>query len=197
MMLWFLLWFGTPFDLRPFIETVWNMEVIDHSRDLVSFYHFNLTKSFALNAFEAELFPGDAPGAGKYLPSDQFPSLAKFEIEMQGEQSGILSLVEPSTIHLTDFNFVDTFTEFLGAYGTYNQTMTYAANLVNLATLHVNLFSFDENLFQEVILTRISTEGKEPWYERHGKILAGVGMFVLTFLILRFGQPCLHMLGIL
>jgi hypothetical protein len=179
------------------METLWNMEVIDHGSGEISFYHFNLTKSISVNTYEADLFPGDAPIVDAYLPLDDLSSPAKFEIEMRGEQSGALSLVEPSSLHLTDFSFVDTFTEFLGAYGVYNGTLTYAANLVNLATLHVNLFSFDERLFQEIVFTRISTVVKEPWYQKHGKIVTLVGTFVFTLVLLRFGPSLLHRLGLL
>jgi hypothetical protein len=44
--------------------------------------------------------------------------------------------------------------------------------LVNRATLHVSLFSFDKDLFLEAIFTRFFIPAPGPWYSQHPMAIA-------------------------
>jgi hypothetical protein len=184
------------YDLRPYVGAAWNMEIIHHNSSERSYYHFNLTAIEAKTKWAGDIYEGDIPPGGSFL-TEKTESLGRIELKMMGGQMGILSMVKPYVAVLTEFEFVYTFTDFVGAYGTYNGTLTYSANLVNLAILHVNLFDFDRGIVTEVIITRYSRSQGEPWYERYASYLAGGGALVLTLVVLNYGRPLLHHLGFL
>lgn len=185
------------FDLKPFIPTCWNMEIFDPTNDgeiqNKSFYHINITTDEP-GKFSGHIYNGDCPLnlTDTDLHGD---SLGKIEIQMATDQSGTLSMTEPDQCVLTEFNFVDTFTEFLGAYGIFNETLTYSANLVNLATLHVTFFERNSKLYREAILTVVSPGAGEPWYSKYGTYLAIAGVFALTFIGLQCTGPLIKLLG--
>ena len=185
------------FDLKPFIPTCWNMELFDPTNDGEirnrSFYHINIT-TIDLGKFSGQIFSGDCPLNVTDIDSHG-ESIGAIEIEMKTEQSGTLSMTEPDTCVLTEFNFVDTFTEFLGAYGVFNDTLTYSANLVNLATLHVTFFERGAKLYREAIFTVVSSGSGEPWYSKYGTYLAVAGVFAVTFIALQCTGPLIRLLG--
>ena len=188
---------SSSFDLNPFIAACWNMEILDPTNDGEiqnrEFYHINISKMTG-NKYSGHVFHGDCP-SNITDTSSHGNSLKEIEISMETDQSGTLSLVEPDNYVLTDFNFIDTYKEFLGAYGVFNETFTYSANLVNLATLHVTFFKSGSHDFKEAIFTVMSSPENDPWYWKYGKYLGIAGVFVVTFLALQCTGPLIKMLG--
>jgi hypothetical protein len=184
-MLFFLLSRTFSFDLKPLVETVWNMEVynpnIADQDESSQFYHFNLTEDPETKRLVAEVFTGDCQIEGRVVTVGG-DSVAHFEVELTDGYSGIVCLTDPSTVQLTKFKFVDTFDDLLGAYGVFNSSLTYSANLVNRATLHVSLFSFEKDIFWEVIFTRFFILAPEPWYSGHPKSIAVALGFAVAIL---------------
>jgi hypothetical protein len=169
----------------PYLPTVWNMEVTSGGALPSSFYHFNLSEIDAGAKFRAEVFAGDCHINGTAV-SVGGASVAAFEVNIDGD-SGSVDLAEPAPARLADFTAVVTFPDRLGAFGRFNGSWTYAANLVNLATLHVSLFDFGAHASREAILTRFFVPRAQPWYARHGTALSLAAGFALATVALTQG----------
>ena len=116
--------------------------------------------------------------------------------ENENKEETNLLKIEINEVKIADFKFVESFPYFLAAYGTYNQSFTYAANIINLATIHISLFSFEKKLFREIVLTRYQpTHESIPWYIKYNSIVVGGGVFVLTLVFLHFSDHIKKFLG--
>lgn len=187
---------GIAFDLREPLKTAWNAEVVypTLSGDISStfYYNFNLTTQDDPDEFSAIIYEGNFTDSEDDV--EEKKAVASLEIEMRDEQEGSIEFNNESTV---DFKFVESFPYFLAAYGTYNQTYTYTVNIINLATVHISLFSLEKKLFREIILTRYQpTHENIPWYIKHNNIVVGGGVFVVTFIALHFLDTIKKFLGL-
>jgi len=188
----------SSFSLKPLLETVWNLELFDPSlgeeAGSHSFYHFNLTEDPEASKFVAEVFVGDCQVTEEAV-SVGGEYAGKFEIEMTDPVSGVLTVIDPPVEVPTEFNFVSTFPDLLGAHGVFNSTLTYSVTLVNRATFHVSLFSFQADVFMEAIFTRFSIPQHKSWWEEHFSLVSigfGFGIAILALLVYdRHGAPSL------
>ena len=126
----------------------------------------------------------------KSLDSLEIPNgQLSFKDELSGE------LVYNGTV--IPFAFDTTFKGFLGAQGRINETHSYIANIINLAILHIDVFSYADNVFNEVIVTKYSSMesiNRMHWLEDHRDIIIGVGMFIFTSIVLRVFGPLMKRL---
>lgn len=194
-MFFILFSFTISFDLREPFKTAWNVELFDPtmSGEVAStfFYNFNLTSQDSPDDFSAIVYEGNFSDLENN--TDEKNPIASFEIKMNDGQEGSIEINE---VKIADFKFVESFPYFLAAYGTYNQSFTYAANIVNLATIHISLFSFEKKLFREIVLTRYQpTHESIPWYIKYNSIVVGGGVFVLTLVFLHFSDHIKKFLG--
>ena len=191
----FLLFTGIAFNLREPFKTAWNIEVLYPSLngEILStfYYNFNLTTLEDNDDFSAVIYEGNFTESDDDLKGKK--SIASFELKMIDDQEGS---IEVNNVNVADFKFVDSFPYFLAAYGIYNQTFTYAANIINLATIHISLFSFEKKLFREIILTKYQPAHENiPWYIKYNNIIVGGGVFVVTFIALHLIDRIKKFLG--
>lgn len=191
-----LIFTGIAFDLREPLKTAWNAEVIDPTLDgeisSTFYYNFNLTNKDDPDEFSAIIYEGNFSDLEDNF--EEKNQVASLEVVMRDEQEGSIEINNASVI---DFKFTESFPYFLAAYGIYNQTFTYAANIINLATVHISLFSMEKKLFREIILTRYQpTHEHIPWYIKYNNIIVGGGVFIVTLIALHFIDHIKKFLGL-
>ena len=185
--------------MNPYIPKCWNLEIFDSSISgeikSRSFYHLNISQKEVKGEYKGTFHDGDCP-SNITDPMNHGESLYEFDIIMTEGQIGTLTLTYPDTHILTEFKFVDTYDDYLGAYGMFNETLTYSANLVNLATLHVSLFSFDKKINREAIFTVMPVQVGEPWYKKYVNYGFIAFVFVVTLIGLKCSAQILKLFGV-
>ena len=93
--------------------------------------------------------------------------------------------MEPYNDVLVDYNFIDTFNGYVGAFGIFNESMNYAVNIINIATIHISLYSFDKKIFKEILLTRIQYEKEKHWYDIIVQNSFIIVVFIISYFVFR------------
>jgi len=171
---------------------IYNKETNEYTSE---FYSFSMNQNNGTGPIYVKVYEGDwilfvTP------ENDTRPVLSELEIALTGDQAGSLLITKPYERSLADFEFVETFPHYLGATGVFNQTLTYSVSIVNLAITHIHLYSINDNVYNELILTRTRRTMLDPWYWRYNKVIIGVGFFIITYIILNYSSWILTKLGI-
>ena len=196
-MLFIFLSLISSFDLQKIFEGAWDAEVSDMNQDgsikTTDYYGFNLSISNDPETLSALLFKGDFVPVETATNSKEKEALLEFEINIHPEHEG---KIEVNGEMLTEFSFVESFPNFLVSYGKLDANLSYAVNIINLATIHISLFSMPQTAFREIILTKYKPpESSIPWYERYYNYLFGLFVFIITFIALHFFDPIMNALG--
>ena len=191
----FLVSLAFSYNLQGAFTAAWNVEVIEPEIDgkikSTEFYNFNLTQTEEEGVLNAEIFEGNFSG-GNESDLEEKKLVDSFELIFENQHSGqvIFHGKEAST-----FRLEESFPHFLAGYGTFNG-YSYAVNIVNLATIHVTLYSFDNKIFKEFLLTQYQRPVQENWYDKFKPILVGIAGFAIMTVVLRYGGVILDFFGL-
>ncbi|OHT16471.1 hypothetical protein TRFO_02749 [Tritrichomonas foetus] len=187
-------------NLRPIFATTWNVEMFDTNNDgkvdESHFYYFNLTATDDPDTYTADVFEGTFTETPEISTIQDDSPIDSFSIYYSGDDKGTIETKQGTVI--SSFKFEESFPYFLAAYGkSQYENFTFSVNIINLATIHISLFNFQNRKYREFVLTRFQpTIVKEPFYVRHNQIIVGGGVFILTFVLLHFIGPFLKKLGL-
>ena len=120
--------------------------------------------------------------------NDTRSSISTFQLELSTIMKGYIHLLEPFDQNLGEFDFFETFPNYLGSTGIFNNSLIFTCNIINLATIHIHLSSNQDQIYDEIILTRIRTNLKDPWYWEYNKWIIGIGFFILTYIFLSYSN---------
>lgn len=189
MLLFYFSAFVLSVDVKQIFRGEWNANIFEPNLNgeigVSKFYHFNLTEKVP-NKLDAEIYTGDFPISVNETDSEEREYIGKFEIEISGEQNGTINLLEPYNDFLAEYNFIDTFNGYIGAFGVFNESMSYSANIINIATIHITLYSFDKKIFKEILLTRIQYPKVNHWYDIITRNSFVFVAFIISYTLFKF-----------
>ncbi|EAY17111.1 hypothetical protein TVAG_303300 [Trichomonas vaginalis G3] len=160
----------------------WNAELIQTGPDgrFISqkLYSAKMIPNEKQDNIVIKVYEGDFPFFEANETDTRTP-IMNLNFELKSKQNGTL-IESDDQYELAEINFVDTLGSHLGAYGLFNGSYRYAIGIVNLATIHISIYSYDPQEYYELILTRTQRPSGIDWFSKYQSYIIGAVFFVLA-----------------